>query len=96
LLKLAITRRGGGGMVKLWRGIEGGVDRWSVCHGTEVGGGSVRCGGMRGEAGALNPLGEEEGLCPPGWLVGLHGLHRPTGRLGQLGQKPGKNSFEFK
>jgi hypothetical protein len=49
--------------------------------------------------GSAQALGEGEkrggGLPPPpqGGPVGPHGLHRPTG---QLGQKPRKNSFKFK
>jgi hypothetical protein len=33
---------GGGEVADLRRGIEGGVDRWSVRHGVEVGGYSVQ------------------------------------------------------
>jgi hypothetical protein len=33
-------------------GIEGRVDRWSVRHGAEVGGGPVRCDDTVGEAAA--------------------------------------------
>jgi hypothetical protein len=49
-------------------------------------------------SGSAQALGEGEkrggGLPPPqGGPVGPHGLHRPTG---QLGQKPRKNSFKFK
>jgi hypothetical protein len=82
-------------VAELRRGIEGGVYYWSVHHGAEVGSGSVRGSGARREAEALGRLREEEGRPPPllGGLVGPHGLCRPTG---QLGQKPGKNSFKFK
>jgi hypothetical protein len=38
---------------RLRRGIVGGVDHWSVCHGTEVGGGLARCDGMQGKMTAL-------------------------------------------
>jgi hypothetical protein len=37
----------------LWRGIVGGVDHWSVCHGTEVGGGLAQCDGVSGKTTAL-------------------------------------------
>jgi hypothetical protein len=40
LLKPTVTGHGGGGVAELRRGIEGRVNRWSVHHGAEVGGGS--------------------------------------------------------
>jgi hypothetical protein len=62
--------------VELRRGIEGGVDRWSIHHGTEVGGGSARHDGARGEVVVLSRLEEEEGRLPPpqwaswaGWVT---------------------------
>jgi hypothetical protein len=77
-------------VAELRRGIEGGVDRWSAHHGLEVGGGMA----WRGEAVALGQFEEKEGCCPG--LVGLCGPHRLNGRLGRLGQKPGKFPFGIK
>jgi hypothetical protein len=75
--------------------IEGGENRWSVCHGVEVGSGSVRRGNARGEAAMLNRLMEEEGITPspPPPRVGQFGH---MGCAGRLGQKAEKNSFKIK
>jgi hypothetical protein len=63
-------------VAELRRGIDGGVDRWSVRHGAEVGGGSARRDRARDEATMLGWLREEEG-CPPTWV----GQLGHTGRL---------------
>jgi hypothetical protein len=52
-------------VAELRRGIEGGVDRCSIRHGAEVGGGSVRRGGACEKAAALGWLGEKEGRPHP-------------------------------
>jgi hypothetical protein len=57
-----------------WRWGLTGVARWRMW-----GGGSAR-----------PSSGRKKGHRPPGGLVGPHGLRRPTVRLGQLGQMPGK------
>jgi hypothetical protein len=84
---MTVTRCGGGGVAKLRQGIEGGVDRWSAHHVLEVGGGPTWHGDARPARGGRR-------VSP--WLVGLCGLHRPDGRLGQLCQKPGKFPFGIK
>jgi hypothetical protein len=57
-------------------------------------GGGRQLGAAREESVALGQFGEEEGHPPPSrGPVGPHGPRRLTDRLGQ---KPGKNSFEFK
>jgi hypothetical protein len=56
------VQRGRGGRVN--EGNEGGVDRWSVLHGAEVGGGSAlrdggaRCGARRKKGGLVGWLGQ--------------------------------------
>jgi hypothetical protein len=52
-------------VVELRRGTKGTVNRWLAHHVAEVGGGSARRDGARGEAAALSQLKEEEGCRPP-------------------------------
>jgi hypothetical protein len=70
-------------VVELRRGTKGTVNRWLAHHVAEVGGGSARRDGARGEAAALSQLKEEEGCRPPppplGEPVGPQGLCRPIG-----------------
>jgi hypothetical protein len=64
-------------VAELRRGIEGGVDRCTIRHGAEVGGGSVRRGGACEKATALGRLGEKEGRPHPPPLSGPVGPHGP-------------------
>jgi hypothetical protein len=93
LLKLAVTGHEGGEVAELMRGIEGWVDRWSVHHGMEVGGGTAAHVGRRKRSAGS---GRKKGVAPLGGLVGPHGARSPTNRLDRSDKKPGKNSFEFK
>jgi hypothetical protein len=74
-----IARRGGGGTAELRRGIEGGINHWSVRHGAEVGGDAAP---QAGRWWHLVGLREEEGRYPLGGPVGPHGPHRPAGPTG--------------
>jgi hypothetical protein len=63
-------------------GIEGRVDRWSVRHGVEVGGGPVRCDDALGEVATRGRAQRRRtGITPLGGPVGLHELHRPSGPI---------------
>jgi hypothetical protein len=93
LLKPAVTGHEGGEVAELMRGIEGWVDRWSIRHGVEVGGGTVaRAGRRKCSAGSRR----KKDVAPLGGLVGPHGARSLTNRLGRSDKKAGKNSFKFK
>jgi hypothetical protein len=93
LLKPAVTGHEGGEVAELMRGIEGWVDRWSIRHGVEVGGGTVARAGRRK---CSTGSGRKKDVAPLGGLVGPHGARSPTNRLGRSDKKSGKNSFKFK
>jgi hypothetical protein len=67
---MAVTGCRGGGAIELRRGIESGVDRWSVRHGVEVGGGPAWRGGRAERQRGLVRLEEEERASPRvGWAT---------------------------
>jgi hypothetical protein len=66
LLKPTVTGHGGGGVAELRRGIEGGVNRWSVHHGVEVGR-RLRAVAHAGRRRRLTGSGRKKGVAAPGW-----------------------------